>query len=1490
MKFKQRYIKIGVCVLFFLSLLVAVNRLLQPLYVRIGTQIQKTVDSYRTSLKENAGLLISYKSLSPSILSGVSVNGISVVDSKSGLEVASVGRLYLDYSLRDILNGRPDSFIEGLLLRDVEIKILSGENDFWLSQILEKRKASQSAGLEQKLYSERFKELLEKMNLQNARINLGSDLRVYRLRFVFKSGAQTFEAAVSKAQVGARGQNKIDVNFSGAFDFFSGEEKFSGALDFSALIPRGVEGSSAVLRFSNLSALNYRARFIGFLAEYRSQKLSFKMLPSARNIYAEASVDFESADCVANLFADGFNMNNFVQTSNSDTLTQGLFGMNFSLKASAKYNYRSDDFGYNSSGDIFVPADVIPAEKFQSDTIISYSLYGNEKRITIPYFKTSGERYNLSFDGAFDFASKRPSGTLSVESFVLPNGGEISTEIFIEEYKNGFMCFAPQVFFGENVYTAAQLTALPSADSWDWTFEVSDYSHDDEPGVVSVFGSYSSENKAAQASLSFSAIYLDSIVKTAAFFAEENMKPLLMAASDAVKSYVFSCDIFASGVGKEFSFSVPYALLANTSRDDQMLILEADGNDQTFQLSRLEFIFGGQKIVMDGLVEKLADSKDRLLNGRLELNGIPYTFSGLANKRWIEINSEYGLRFTLKTDTSGEVAKLDGSFEATGFPVKINNRTFSFTTESNFSYSIDKGIRALVPYFDGRLLEGTSSLDPVITFAADIDQGGAYFDSLTYSDNVSTLNGSGVVVYRFDEDVFESADFNFDLSNSMGEEKIKLEGNFVNSLKTPLTVGSLFSGTFLNNLFITTTLNVDSLRSERFFAGSENSDTVNANIVAQGMASNPFVSIDIPSAVMTIQGKPLRLTAQAVVEDKVFSIQKAEATWGDSKFTNILADFDQKTWDGKLTFDLKTNLFGNNVLASAQAKVQALSEVGKGVPDSLNIEFDAIEKKADKKRRKSYHIGLMKIQNQLIVSSSQNIGLNGTITDLRDLDLEIKNTIPFNMKIQGSVSKEDLNVSVSDIQINGRELVESLGVKIVRIFKGVATGGFMLTGPVSDPKFYGQIDIPNAEFNFPNFFRKHASTPMISLFLEGSQFYTEPTRCHLQNQPLDVTVSIQMNRLALDSLEVRIQTIKDNFVPLNINLSEIHVKGDFLADLAVTLENDTIGVSGDLTAKNANAEFGATRIDEIISGLAPVEDNDDDDDGMPVDVDLRIRSAQRVQISYSTFLRAVIVPGSEMEVSYSSEDKRLVLDGNVPIRSGEIVYMNSSFYIREGEIHFSSNDESFDPSVSVLAECKTRDENSEPVTITLQVERQRLSQLSPRLSSSPARSEREIMEILGGLLTANSNNAASLALATGDYALQSVLIRRLENALRDFFKFDIFSVRTMVVQNAVKQSVNRNSSGSDNLTGNYLDGTTVYIGKYFGEAIFADAMLRLDYDRNRRGNNYTYDGISLRPELGFELAAPFAKVRWSMSPDLESILNMKIVENTALTLSWKFSF
>ena len=1511
MKIKLRHIKIGICIFIFLSLLGVSNRLLLPVYNRVGAQIQKTMESFGNEAREKTGLLISYKSMSPSILSGISINGIVLRDAESGLEVATIGRLSLGYALKAFVAKDFKDGIKSLILRDVDVKIVRGENDFWLVGLLEKRRGgleAKGAGLE---------EFLKGLNFEGADLRLSSDVRVYRLRVLYKDKGFSCTADVSKAFLSAGSASKVDATVSGAFEVAAVGHKFGGSLDFSAAIPRAIDGSSAVLRFSNMSAGDYRARYLGFLAEYRSKKFSLKMLPSARNIYAEAFADLESGETSAKLFADGFNLGNLAQTSRRDAMTQSLFSMNFSLTAAARWNYNSGEFDYSSSGDIFVPGVVIPAKKFQSDTLVSYSLSGDENTIKIPYLKTSGDRYNLSFEGAYDFATMQPSGTLGIESFVFPNGGTLTTEIFIDKQERGFMCFAPQIYLDQNVFTAAQLTALPSDDSWDWTFEVSDYSREDEPGTVSVFGSWSPQTRAAQASLSFNAIYLDSIVRTGAFFAEENMRPLLNAASQAVQSFVFSCDTFASGVGKDFSFSVPYAIVANTSRDDQMLILEADGNNDTFQLSRLEFVFGGQKLLMDALVERFPESRERLLNGRLELNDIPYNFSGVSSKGRLEINSEYGLRFAFETDTSGAEAVIKGAFAAAGFPLKFNGRTFAISTDTSFSYSLAKGFEALIPYFDGRFLEGTSDLNPSISFAANIDSNGAWFDSISYSDAVSTLNGSGSFAYRFKDSLFDSADYDFHLENAMGIENVSLEGTFLNSARTPLSVGTILSGSFAQNLFFTLQLKINSLRSGRFFVGSNESDSVNATVTAQGLVSNPFVSIDIPSAVLTAQGKPLMFRAKAIVEDKVFLLDEAVANWGDSSIDGIKARFDQKTWNGQLVFNVKSKLFGNELNARASAIIEAQSPVEDGaIPDSISLKLDAEEvkssplavvdkknwtkkgwakkaltkKRRGKKEAERYHLEILKIHDDFILSSSPNIGLSGSVSTSGNVAIKLKNSAPFNMNVDGSVSRERLDLAVSDILIDPAIVLDSLGINIARVYKGYAVGSFALTGPLSNPGFYGQIDVPNAEFNFPDFFKKRASTPLISLIMSGSQFYTEPTRCKLQGEPIDVTLTVQMNRLAFESLDVRLQTVDKNYVPLNMNLSEMHVKGDFLTDLNISVENGGIGVSGDLTAKDANAEFGATRLNEIISGLRGPDSDDDEEDVWPVDVALRIRTGQRVQISYTTFLRAVVVPGTEIDVTYSSEDKTLLLDGEVPIRSGEIVYLNSSFYIKEGEIHFNDDDESFDPKISIVAECKARDADSEFVTIRMEVDKQHLSKLQPRFSASPAKSEREIMEILGGIMTGNDNSAAALALATGDYAIQTVFIRQLENALRDFFKFDIFSVRTMVVQNAVKQSVNRNSSASDNLAGNYLDGTTVYIGKYFGDTLFADAMLRVDYDRNRVNDKYAYDGISFRPELGFELTAPFAKIRWSVAPDLESILNMKIVENTALTLSWKFNF
>ena len=168
------------------------------------------------------------------------------------------------------------------------------------------------------------------------------------------------------------------------------------------------------------------------------------------------------------------------------------------------------------------------------------------------------------------------------------------------------------------------------------------------------------------------------------------------------------------------------------------------------------------------------------------------------------------------------------------------------------------------------------------------------------------------------------------------------------------------------------------------------------------------------------------------------------------------------------------------------------------------------------------------------------------------------------------------------------------------------------------------------------------------------------------------------------------------------------------------------------------------------------------------------------------------------------------------------------------------------------------------------------------------------MTLLGRILLADAGGAEAaanpIALLGGlaDYGAQITVFRNVENRLRDLFKFDIFSLRTMFLQNAFMGALNINS-GQRFTVGNFLDNTTVYIGKYFGDTIYADAMLHLAYDGVSAGKDEILGGLKFRPEIGLELPSPFGAIRWSIAPELNSDWKL-LVPHTSISISWKFNF
>ena len=166
----------------------------------------------------------------------------------------------------------------------------------------------------------------------------------------------------------------------------------------------------------------------------------------------------------------------------------------------------------------------------------------------------------------------------------------------------------------------------------------------------------------------------------------------------------------------------------------------------------------------------------------------------------------------------------------------------------------------------------------------------------------------------------------------------------------------------------------------------------------------------------------------------------------------------------------------------------------------------------------------------------------------------------------------------------------------------------------------------------------------------------------------------------------------------------------------------------------------------------------------------------------------------------------------------------------------------------------------------------------PRFTSVPAKSENEIMSLIGQVVIADLNEIESgsdvipVILSTaGDYALQSFATRQIENKLRESLNFDIFSIRTNILQNTMSYVKNNQNNNQQIWLGNFFDNSTVYIGKYLSSAIYVDAMLNLSVGENIA--NFTdarEKGFVLQPEIGFEFEVPFSNVNWRYIQDMDA--------------------
>ena len=489
-----------------------------------------------------------------------------------------------------------------------------------------------------------------------------------------------------------------------------------------------------------------------------------------------------------------------------------------------------------------------------------------------------------------------------------------------------------------------------------------------------------------------------------------------------------------------------------------------------------------------------------------------------------------------------------------------------------------------------------------------------------------------------------------------------------------------------------------------------------------------------------------------------------------------------------------------------------------------------------------------------------------------------------------ALSIQTLNLELYDVSLDLPSIISYLNFDdLINVESGKLSGNLVFTGTMNDPDINGLALLSSPAAKVPLLTKQKLTASDVMFTVVNNEIQMPETILSAKNnQRLLASLTVFLNKWTFEHMEGTFKTYKNDQFPVNFKTDFCSLNGAVSTDLKMYLENNILELTGSLSGENVDLAVQLF----AISNLA-LSDNAMVSRALQIVTDLDVMLGTHASVRLDPLLRCIFVPNTKMRVIVNQSDDVYMIDGELKLKSGDLAYLNRSFYIKSGVVKFNKDDIT-NPMITVNAETREKDENGQTVKIVLNVEDQYLMDLQPKFSSVPAKSETEIQTLLGQIVMADSENAASLLFSASDYAIQSTVIRQTENKLRDLLNFDIFSLRTNVLQNTYNYSVARNlekEKGNQTVSiGNFLDNTTVYIGKYLGSSLYVDAMLHVSFEDSKTNDIASAGKVLFQPEFGMELESPFANIRVNMAPNINALLKNQFVPSTSVTLSWKFTY
>ena len=1428
-----------------------------PVRKAIAKGVDERFGFMSSFFKDKTGLSITYESLSPSILSSFYIRNINVYDEDKNL-VLTISKTKVNYSILSLLRNDMQKGISSIVVDGINLDV-----DVFVN-ILNKIKMDNSMLLDLREIKRHIPGniKLKNINLEYSDNNMTVVLGVKNitLRNPFEKNTMEFLAS---------------ANLNG--DFKSVAQKISAKMEISGTITEKFDDSQLNLKLRDMTNGDFKISKLNLHASYSDRMIELHTIQAVNPVSLGCTFNTASQDLNVQLRTEKLRPVRVISANSRQNLIKKIKDLSLDTDTIVKCNFKDRTLNFVSDTKAYIPDEIFPGG---ADLVMS--LFGNEKKAELTEFSINGTRCSSDAKLSFVYETKQLSGVIEIPQLILDNGKVLSTELYFDPLEKGFMAFSPQLFLGDRALTALQLTVLPQTDSYDFNFEVYDYSHFDEaePGILSLDGSFLNKSKYFQTNITLNSIYLDSIAGFAAQFMEETMSQTLNNMLPTLSPFLLSGDAYASTDLNTFSYNVPYVILANTHKDNQALMLAVNGTDRSIQLDQLSLILGKYTLEASAMLEQAPESSDLFFTADINAASIPYHFTGSFMSGICTLTDDYGSDVQVHFDKN---KALSGHADFRNFPIRALDKSVVLTMSSIFNYTLEDGPSVQLTNFELEEAGSSISVNPKIVLSGNVTRYGAAFDSIAYTDLYSVLQGSANLLINVNEGIFDSIGLMLNLKNSLTEESIIIDGSVSNPDHLAITKENL-----VRNIYMNLQMQLKNFSLNRFAAQKNDNNLITGMLFASGTVEHPYISLNIDSIGLLLAADMLKGRGNIIIEDRDLSITDLDIDYTGIEIGNIQAKASVTDMSLEATGELNVSMMGKNIYAPLKLSIgNSVIPEGSIFPDYFTATLSVDEFSGSMIKKKfPASISLLYENKNYNIFSSDNVGLSGSLSSDGILDLELDNKKFFNTKIAGLVAKNNINLNLYDFMINLPEAFKYLNVDDLMIMEGgIFTGDFILTGSFDDPDINGTALISSPSAKIPFLSKQRVFTQEINITVENNELIIPETIFFVKNNQRFVTqFNVFLNKWSLDHVEGGFKTYKTDLLHVGYKTTELSVEGNISTDLNMFFENNILELSGWVSGDNVDAVVRLFSLSNLVSSS-----NSEVENPLQVIADIDIMLGTHIAIELSPVIRCVFVPNTKIKVDINQPTGQYIIDGDLRLKSGDLAYLNRSFYIKSGAIKFNRNDIS-NPIITLNAETREKDENAQTVKIILSVEDQYLKNLQPKFASEPAKSENEIKALLGQIVIADSNSAADLLFAASDYALQSTLMRQAENKLRDLLNFDIFSVRTNILQNTYNLSVSKNLSDGNLTIGNFLDNTTVYIGKYLGSFLYVDAMLHVTLADNHMKGLSNNGNLMFQPEIGMELESPFANVRVNMTPDINALLKNQFVPSTSVTLSWKFTY